>query len=313
MRRISDFLSRKEWAGIGVIVAIIGIAVAIWLAPIPKVEPKIEEKPQTTAVQNSVANLSSLNSIVNAINASSQDNLDKIYEGLIALLAESNASNNLMSIVERWKEPLAAKILGDMVVISTIDQYKIDGFILFFGLDTESLISASYDFGVGIQAIKVFETKQSSPEYLVSVKYMTQSGTGLYGESVRIYALGNQIVTEALDKPYYEYIDGSWGAYKSDVKFEQNNKIIMDGVFPKLTTIGRVTYTKTDNQEMQVELPKEEYTWDSNRSIFKQVSGRQAANRKTMSGMYADYAEPNGDWYEVPRDSNETDFSPEQW
>lgn len=337
MRRVSDFLSRKEWTGISAIVAIAGISVAIWLSKSPTNEPKTEgksaqlvvagnprksepalgpeitstgEKPQKKLSGNS---LPSLKSIVNAINASNQDNLDKVYEGLVVLLGRSNVSDNLMTIAQRWKEPLAAKTLGNTIVISTIDQYKTDGFILFFDSDTESLIYASYNFGLGIKAIKTFETKQSSPEYLVSVKYMTQSGTGLYGESVRIYAVGKKFVTETLDKPYNEYLDGSWGAYKSDVNFEQNNKLVMSEGLPKLTTIGRVTYTKIDNQEVQIELPIEEYTWDINRSIFKQVSGRQTKNRKTMSEMYADYAEPNGDWFEIPRDSNDTSFSTEQW
>lgn len=340
MRRVSDFLSRKEWAGIGVIVAIAGIAVAIWLSKSPTNEPKAEgkseqlvvaenprksepalepkiisteEKPQKEHSRNPIPSLSSLKSITNAINSSNQDNLGKVYEGLVALLDRSNASDNLMTIVQRWEEPLAAKTLGNTIVISTIDQYKIDGFILFFDSETESLIYASYDFGLGIKAIKTFESKQSSPEFLVSIKYMTQSGTGLYGESVRIYAVGKKLVTEALDKPYSEYLDGSWGAYKSDVVFEQNNKIVMDEGLPKLTAIGRVTYTKTNNKEVQIELPIEEYTWDINRSIFKQVSGRQTKSRKTMSEMYADYAEPNGDWFEMPRDSNDTSFSAEQW
>lgn len=337
MRRVSDFLSRKEWTGISVIVAIAGISVAIWLSKSTTNEPKAEGKsehlvvagnprksepalgPEITSTGGkpqkklSGNSLPSLKSIVNAINASNQDNLDKVYEGLVVLLGRSNASDNLMTIAQRWKEPLAAKTLGNTIVISTIDQYKIDGFILFFDLDTESLIYASYNFGLGIKAIKTFETKQSSPEYLVSVKYMTQSGTGLYNESVRIYAVGKKFVTEALDKPYNEYLDGSWGAYKSDVNFEQNNKLVMSEGLPKLTTIGRVTYTKIDNQEVQIELPIEEYTWDINRSIFKQVSGRQTKNRKTMSEMYADYAEPNGDWFEIPRDSNDTSFSTEQW
>lgn len=335
MRKVSDFLSRKEWAGIGVIVALI-----IWLFKSPtsetnakavseqlvvadspsKSEPALKPKvsstgegPQKELSHNLIPSLSSLKSIVNAINASKQDNLGKVYEGLIALLSRSNASDNLMAIAQRRKEPLAAKTLGNMIVISTIDQYKTDGFILFFDSDKESLIYASYDFGLGIKAIKTFETKQPSPEYLVSLKYMTQSGTGLYGESVRIYAVDNKTVTEALDKPYSEYLDGSWGAYKSDVNFEQNNRLAMDKGLPKLTAIGRVTYTKTDNQEVQVELPIEEYTWDINRSIFKQVSGRQTKSRKTMSEIYADYADPNGDWFEIPRDSNDTSFSAEQW
>lgn len=340
MRRVSDFLSRREWAGISAIVAILGVIAAIWLSSSPARESESQENTNKTEQKDEIKklsqnqimvvptltlneeestgkvsdkpkdNLSSLRSIVYAINSSNQDNLGDIYEGLLFVLGKSNASDKLKNIVRLWRESLAAKIVGDKVVISTIDQYKIDGFILFFDSETEALISASYDFGLGIKAIKAFETKQQSPEFLVSVKYMTQSGTGLYGESVRIYAVGRNTITTALDKPYMEYINSSWGAYKSDVSFEQNNKLEMDENFPKLTTIGRVTYTNADDQEVQVELPNEEYIWDLNRSAFKQVSGRQVKTQKTMSGMYADYAEPNGDWFEIPRDTN---FSSEQW
>lgn len=319
MRRVSDFLSRREWAGISALIAIVSVVAMICLSSNPtpesgsqkplsneqRVTEKVSDKPKTS--------LSNLLSIVHAINSSNQDNLGEIYEGLLFVLGKYNASDNLKNIVRRWRDPLAAQVLGDKVVISTIDQYKMDGFILFFESKTEAIISASYDFGLGIKAIKHFETKQKSPEYLVSVKYMTQSGTGLYGESVRIYAVGKHTITTALDKPYMEYIDGSWGAYKSDVIFEQSNKLVMDKGFPKLTTIGRVTYTNANDQKVQVELPNEEYIWDLNRSTFKQVSGRQAKTQKTMSGIYADYAEPNGDWFEMPRDSSDTSFTPEQW
>lgn len=87
----------------------------------------------------------------------------------------------------------------------------------------------------------------------------------------------------------------------------------MDSGVPKLTTIGRVTYTKADNEEVQVDLLEEEYIGDLNESVFEQVSGRQAKSRKTMSGMYADFADPNGDWFEAPQDSSDTRFTTEQW
>lgn len=275
--------------------------------------PEKEKVTQEINVIKSKAKILGLASIVRAINASNQDNLGYIYEGLLSVLDKSNSSDNLKNIVSRWKESLVAQIIGDEVVISTVDQYKIDGFVLFFDYETETLLFSSYDFGLGIKAIKVFHTKEKSPEYLVSVKYMTQSGTGMYGESVRIYAIENNTISTALDKPYMEYLGGSWGAYKSDVSFEQNNKLVMDKSYPKITTIGLVSYTNSKGGEVQVELPNEEYIWDKNSLVFMQVAGRQTNNIKTMSGMYADYAEPNGDWFEAPRDSNDISFESEQW
>ncbi|WP_198597157.1 hypothetical protein, partial [Vibrio splendidus] len=156
----------------------------------------------------------SLSSLVRAINSSEQDNLDKIYNSLVQLLENSSSSQSLIDIVSRWKEPLTAKDVGNGYIISTIEQYKIDGFILYFDKDTQELLSAYYDFGLGIKAIKVYTTHIGSPQYIVAVKYMTQSGTGLYGESVKYYAIQDRNMGLALEKPYYEYLDGSWGAYK---------------------------------------------------------------------------------------------------
>jgi hypothetical protein len=343
MSIVSDFLSKRGWGSISAIVAMLAFILATWFSSSPTPEPKLQvntnvtehsdgtkkflqsKKPLIPSLNSNrkevrekvnerpKSNLTSLRAIVEAINSSNQDNLGEIYEKLIFVLEKSNASDELKNIVRRWKEPLAANALGNKVVISTIDQYKINGFILFFEAETEALVSASYDFGLGITAIKTFETKQQSPTHLVSVKYITQSGTGLYGESVRIYALGARSITTALDKPYKEYIGGSWGAFKSAVNFEQTNTLAMDQGFPKLTTIGRVTYTNADSKEVQVGLPNEEYIWDVDRSVFMQVSGREVKAQQTMSGIYADYAEPNGNWFEKPRESSDASFSTEPW
>ncbi|MEZ8849287.1 hypothetical protein AB6E24_22145, partial [Vibrio cyclitrophicus] len=255
----------------------------------------------------------SLSSLVRAINSSEQDNLDKIYNSLVQLLENSSSSQSLIDIVSRWKEPLTAKDVGNGYIISTIEQYKIDGFILYFDKDTQELLSAYYDFGLGIKAIKVYTTHIGSPQYIVAVKYMTQSGTGLYGESVKYYAIQDGNMGLALEKPYYEYLDGSWGAYKSDVLFEQSNRLEIEKSDITLVSKGRLFYTKQTGEEVQVELPDEEYAWDRYLFKFTQTAGRATSEKNSMSEMYADYAEPNGDWFEAPKGTEDSGFKKEQW
>ncbi len=322
LSKLLEVLSKKWWAGLGVIVAVIlTLTSMIYSNSDLNSEPDITNSkqmsetvgPNEKVIGQEEKNGLNLSSLINSINSSNNDNLGDIYKGLKLIVNKSNPSERLRNIIDRWKEPLVAKIVGDKVLISTIKQYKVDGFILFFELETESLLSASYDFGLGVQAVKVFDTKGISPEYLISVKYMTRSGTGIYGESVRVYALEKNMVSIALDKPYTEYIDGSWGAYKSNVRFEQNNKLIMSSSSPKIITAGQVTYTNLKGKEVQVTLPNEEYIWDKHHSIFEQINGRETKGIKTMSALYADYAEPNGDWFESPRDSSDTAFKTERW
>ncbi len=293
--RISNILSRSEWTGIGVIVAIIiAVLQTMYQSQMNRIEP------------------SELRSIANAINASNQDNRTKIYDELGKLLRKANVSDQLMQIVNKWQDPLNAIIIGKYVVVSTKDQYKIDGFVLIFSLETGELIFSAYDFKLGIKGVKVFDTKSASPEYLLIFKYMTLSGTGMYGESVRMYAIENQRVAVALDKPYKEYLDGYWGAYKSSVSFEQNNQLSLDAGTLKLTTVGQVSYENHDGLR-EKSLPTEEYSWNSNTMKFEQTSGRLTKDKQSMSEIYADYAEPNGDWFIKPRESNDTSFIEEQW
>lgn len=308
MKKVSNILSRKEWAGISSIVAIIGVVTAILLSSSNDAPPIQNE---ITPIHSGIIekSSSSLSSIANAINKSPQDNLDRIYEGLLLLLENANLDNKLINIIQNNREPLTARKLGEILVISTVEQYKRNGFILFFDYKTETLISSSYDFQLGIKAIKYFETKEKSPTHLVSVRYITQSGTGLYCESVRIYSVEQHSITTALDKPYMEYIDGSWGAYKSSVQFYQNNLLTMSSGYPRITTIGQISYKRPDGRKVKLELPSEEYVWDFNKLIFRQVSGRQVESKGTMSEIYADYAEPNGDWFK----KSDEKFIQEKW
>ncbi|MEZ8021413.1 hypothetical protein ACED63_23685 [Vibrio splendidus] len=336
MSRFLNFLSRGEWTGIGVIVAIVALfssfnysgtpeelaedakeTSVVKRPPLPldipkaEIEPKKQEQEQEQE-QEQIA-FPSLNSLVRAINSSEQDNLDKIYNSLVQLLENSSSSQSLIDIVSRWKEPLTAKDVGNGYIISTIEQYKIDGFILYFDKDTQELLSAYYDFGLGIKAIKVYTTHIGSPQYIVAVKYMTQSGTGLYGESVKYYAIQDGNMRLALEKPYYEYLDGSWGAYKSDVLFEQSNRLEIEKSNITLVSKGRLFYTKQTGEEVQVELPDEEYAWDRYLFKFTQTAGRATSEKTSMSEMYADYAEPNGDWFEAPKGTEDSGFKKEQW
>lgn len=332
MRRFSDFLSRGEWTGIGVIVAIIALLSSFYYSSSPdpvensvsnpvvkrKVVPidipnvDIQSREQEPKKQE-LNVFPSLTSLVRAINSSKQDNLDEVYNSLIILLERSNSSRNLIDLVSRWKEPLMTKDVGDGYIISTIDQYKIDGFILYLDKETQGLLSAFYDFGLGIKAVKVYTTHLESPQYILAVKYMTQSGTGFYGESVKYYGIQGRHMELALEKPYYEYLDGSWGAYKSNVLFEQSSSLNISASSIKLISSGRLFYTKKTGDEVQVELPDEEYVWDSHQSKFKQTAGRLTSENKTMSGMYADYAEPNGDWFEAPKGTDDKGLKKESW
>ncbi len=319
-RKISGFLSMKEWAGIGVIFAMVTWG-ASYLFPnvnpkelsVPEVSKSIEDEITKSFENDHGKRRAILLKLINSINSSEQEEMKEIYKDLLLLLSNSSVSDTLVNIVARWTEPLTVKKFDNKVIISTTGQYKIDGFILFFDVTTGGLLSAYYDFGLGIKAIKVFDTGLQSPEYLVSIKYMTQSGTGLYEESVRVYAIEKTNINFALDKPYMEYIDGTWGAYKSDATFEQNMTIEIDKNFPKILATGHVIYTNSKQEELQAQLPDEVYIWDKHYKQFRQTSGRITNGHKTMSEVYADYAEPNGDWFEAPLNADGNSFKKDEW
>ncbi len=318
--KILSILSWGQWGGIGVILTILFFIIPYFdlddqQKHVSKTTPVISEtsRKEDSDRESKKRKHSILLRLVSSINSLEQENIHEIYEDLLFLVKSNNASNRLISIVEKWKDPLSAVRVDETVIISTAGQYKIDGFILFFDTVEGKLLSADYDFPLGIKAINFFNTRLSAPQYLLSVKYMTQSGTGLYGESVRVYAIENGNIALALDKPYMEYVDGSWGAYSSNVTFEQNMRLEVDEELLKVVATGRVTYKNKDDQPMESQLPKEVYIWDKHYNHFRQTEGVKTSGHRTMSGVYANFAEPIGNWFESPGNISDKSFKPDDW
>lgn len=203
----------------------------------------------------------------------------------------------------------------DIVIVSTNNQYKSKGFILFIDRYAGSVIFKETKFDSGITGVKFINSPDAkSPSFFV-VKYITITGSGTFGESVAFYALYNHNITLALQKPYYEMNSG-WGAFQSDtIELKSKNELEINNSNLYLKTTGIAVYGEDMNKFEK--LPNEIYLWNSKDLLFEQVKGRTTSDKELMTDIYSDFAKPKGNWFSKPTNIDKTKliaaFSDEQW
>ncbi|MFM4711965.1 hypothetical protein ACEUEC_11550 [Aeromonas veronii] len=201
------------------------------------------------------------------------------------------------------------------VIASTTNQYKSKGFALFFDQKSGSLIYQDTDFGHGINGVKVINAPDNSALSFIAIKYITITGTGTFGESIKIYAISNHDITLALQKPYYEMNSG-WHAFQSDtIELKSKNEIELKDSNLYLVTTGIAIYGDKKNDFSK--LPTEIYLWNSKDLLFEQVKGRTTSDKGLMTDIYSDFAKPAGDWFTKPSSIDKTkilaSFADEKW
>jgi hypothetical protein len=228
-----------------------------------------------------------------------------------------NAQSSTISLGYRSNRSIVAQCFGDIGIIATNKQYKEAGLVLFLNLLNNEVILLDEVFPQGISGIKVIENVGVSPHKLFNVKYITITGTGTFGESVRIYALcpveGHQVAI-ALDKPYRE-VNSGWRAFESDfVEFTQRHDFITRNGNLELHATG-IVYTNATRTQFR-KLPEEIFVWNQEELRFSQTSGRIVKDKKMMTSIYSDLANSIGNWFDkasIEEINQDVEYTSEEW
>ena len=257
-----------------------------------------------------------VHSIINFICENASKNSKDSYDALYKYFNKQGINTEILEKPCRWAEPLYAEMLDQYGVVCTVNQYKMPGFVIFIDCFTNSIVLGDADFPMGIEVAKSLVNKNASPEALFIVRYISISGTGTFGTSVKLYAIDNGFPILSLDKPYYEHNSG-WGAFENDpVIFKcRNDYLIKNGLY-EIHTQGIVTIG-VGLKETCRELPNEIYVWDSRSKQFEQVEGRMTHKQGLLTSIYSDFADPKGDWFKQPpvltKNNAPFDFVMENW
>lgn len=259
--------------------------------------------------------INDLNEIRFLINETQDGSFEKVYKKLSNYLTAREESVQVVVGAMEQGEKLYIKKIDGVVVISTNNQYKREAFVLFFNAKTGDVLLADDELGLGITGVKVIEKTGASPSSLLIVKYITITGTGTFGNSVKFYAIDGDLVLLSLDKPYSE-VNSGWGAFEADtVEFKTKNDVLVKNGVMEIHTTG-VAIIGDDSFQYQ-KLPEEVYVWNPLSHQFDQVKGRITDKESLMTHIYSDIAGARGDWFIKPRriDRNELDevFSEEGW
>lgn len=230
-----------------------------------------------------------------------ESDFTKAYGSLVNLLKLNNIELGDISQAMEFNQELSAFTLGDVIVISTRNQYKINGFVIFIDASTGRIISQDRDFALGVVDIKVIQKSGALPGDIVIAKYITASGTGLYADSVRMYYVEGREITTSFDRPYSEHNSVLGEMYTNvGVEFKSRNDIVINNGTVEIHTSGVVVIYRE-----QVEyrpLPKEIYTLDVSERHFIQIGKVKKIKGKTIADMYSDVIDAaNGIWLKKPQ------------
>ncbi|MBE4467445.1 hypothetical protein HJ014_22755 [Vibrio parahaemolyticus] len=277
--------------------------------------PTYPSKVHSTVKPNELSVQSDLNEISLLINNSQGGDIQNAYKKLMSYLNDREKNSQLIVDAMKWGEELYAKTTEDVVVISTNNQYKMPAFVLIFDAQTGELLLADDELGLGVTGVKVIEETGASPSALVILKYISITGTGTFGNSVKFYAIDKGQALLSLDKPYSE-VNSGWSAFEKDtVEFKTRNDVVVKNGMLEIHTTG-IAIVEGDNS-LNRKLPEEIYIWDPKSRQFDQVKGRITYKQGLMTHIYSDIADPAGDWFTMPRrvDGNDLDdvFTEEDW
>lgn len=242
--------------------------------------------------------------------------ISKAFDSIRRYLERHGLSSAFLDDASRWSSlSIYADMFNRYAIISTMEQYNRPGFIVFLDSLNDKIVLLDKDFRKGISKVKSVHNYSSSPQVIIAVMYITITGTGTYGKSVRFYTIDNDHVLLSLDKPYFQMNSG-WNAFENDpVVFKlRNDFIIRNGVY-EIHTSGIVTVGEEGKENIRI-LPKEIYVWDQRSKQFEQTEGRLTHKAGLLTSIYSDFADPKGDWFTKPRSlgSEENfDFVDEAW
>lgn len=238
----------------------------------------------------------SADSIINACNSSNCDN-HQIYRLLRLYLLKYGNDYDFIKKAEKFNEIIKAKFLGNILIISTSDQSKMDSFILFIDSKENKIIHKDCNLGCGIISLHLLKTPTQFREKLLEIKYLRGYGTGFIAQNIKIFFVSENAVFPIFDKTVFEVVSG-WKAFKNDdtAEFKMEYKLSWNKGLLHLITEG---FINVGNEEKQ--LPEEIYVYDEQTRRFKQLEGREALNL-LLSEIYGDLANPNGDWFAKPKE-----------
>lgn len=237
----------------------------------------------------------SADSILNACNSSNCDN-QQIYRLLRLYLLKCGNDYGFIKKSEKFNEIVKAKFLGNILIISTSAQSKMDSFILFIDSKENKVIHKEHNLGYGIISLRLLNTPTKFKEKLLEVKYLKGYGTGFVVQNIRIFFVSDNAVFSIFDKTVFEVVSG-WKAFKGNdtAEFKIEYKLSWNKGLLHLITDGCVG---VGNKEKQ--LPEEIYVYDEQTRRFKQLEGRESSNL-LLSEIYGDLANPNADWFVKPQ------------
>lgn len=258
---------------------------------------------------------SDLATVVQVISKQKTGESKAAYEALREYLRNKSEDFQYILRPMDFDANLLAKTVGGITVISTVDQYNIEGFVIFIDSASGGVVLADSEYPLGVRDIKFIEDTGGSPHSLVMVRYISITGTGTLGESVKVYALDNGGVHLALDKPYSE-VNSGWGAFESEtVEFRTRNDLRLRNGVVEMQTSGVVMFGNDGDQFR--ELPGELYLWEPRSRSLEQIHGRKTSPDALMTTIYSDFANPKGEWFEKPQSVDRTllrqVFIEEEW
>ncbi len=238
----------------------------------------------------------SIDSIINACNSSNCDN-PQIYRLLRLYLLKCGNDYGFIKKSEKFNEIVKAKFLGNILIISTSDQSKMDSFVLFINSKYNKVIYKECNLGAGIISLRLLKTPTKFKEKLLEVKYLRGYGTGFTAQNVKIFFVSDSAVFPIFDKTVFEVVSG-WKAFKGNdtAEFKIECKLSWNKGLLHLITDGCVG---VGNKEKQ--LPEEIYVYAEQIRRFKQLEGRESSNL-LLSEIYGDLANPNGNWFVKPKE-----------
>ena len=242
-------------------------------------------------------------------------NFSDAYRKLRNLILLNGEDDDFINKISRFTEPLYAKSIGQISFISTTNQYNMDGLVLFFNTKTGEILLKDNELSLGISGVKVITRPNVSPSKLIVVKYITITGTGTFGHSVKFYTFDDGLVLTSLDKPYSE-VNSGWDAFETDtVEFKTRNDVVVKNGVMEIHTVG-VALVYGEKLEYR-DLPEEIYIWKTNSRSFEQIKGRLTHKQGLMTNIYSDIADAKGNWFQKPMvlESGSVNdvFEEEQW
>ncbi len=213
---------------------------------------------------------------------------------------------------------IGIKVIGSIVFIISQNQYNQPGILIAIDSHEKAMLLSDEEYPLGIVEVKTIQDEKAEPEGLLIVKYTTMTGTGIVSESVRIYAVSNSQVRPAIDIPYSEVNAWGGGIFKHDsITFRLENKYpIVNGSY-EIHRTGVVVIEDYGKEKVIRETPEERYAWDRRSKKFIQTKGRDTSKQYYLSGIYGDFGDPSGDWFQKPKEieasSHILNFKPETW